>query len=199
MTQTRNGKSITVPGVLLVGWPDRLRLEVQDPVGSLLALLVVNGDRFWLYQQDRKENLTGPLQLLPRGAFPQISHEEILRLFLAKPDLEPFKDARVTDSTATTTVAKVRQSLTWARKGAELTAWKFDFPDGASASVEYEDYSFRSGAHYPTKIRFSRNEGDRENAVQILWNEWESLVPKEKKLFQIPQEQQFGRPTKALP
>lgn len=179
-------------------WPDKLRLEVQDPVGSMLALLIVNGDRFWLYQQDRKENLTGPLSRLPGVVLPAMSPQDLLRIFLARPDLAPFAAGVRGDSSATAQVKDGRQALSW--QGNLLTKWEFMAAGGASSSVEYQGYEFRSGAHYPSKIHLERKApGQQEESVLLLWNDWEASVPKEKKLFHLPPQQQFGRPTKALP
>ena len=70
----------------------------------------------------------------------------------------------------------------------------------AASAAFYEDYEFKSGLHYPTKIRLIGPGPDgKESQILLAWKDWEPSVPAEKKLFQIPQQQTFGRKIKALP
>ncbi|MFX6334777.1 hypothetical protein ABTF54_19125, partial [Acinetobacter baumannii] len=63
-TTDLDGHSVTTPAVLLVEYPDKVRLELQDPVGGILALLVVNGPKCWLYVHNRPEIFMGPVDRL---------------------------------------------------------------------------------------------------------------------------------------
>jgi outer membrane lipoprotein-sorting protein len=198
LTRTAEGRSVTAPGVLLVQWPDKLRLELQDPVGSLLGLLVVNGGRFFLYQHDRKENLTGPLSRLPGSAFGQLGQEDLARIFLARPELEGFRGATVTGGKASATVEGARQTLSWSGRHL-LEEWTQQSPEGPFSSAQFDSYEFREGALYPTRVRLRRSGGGLpEESMLIAWREWEPAVSRQKNLFEIPVEQRFGRPTKAL-
>jgi hypothetical protein len=199
ITHTAGGKSITVPGVLLVDWPDRLRLELQDPVGSLLALLVVNGDRFWLYQSNRKENLTGPLSRLPSGiSFPFVASDWV-RVFLARPGFSDFRSATATGAKAEIQTKEGSQSLAWSPDRFQIQEWMKKIPGLPVCVARYEEYTSRSGRLFPTKLRLISGLGEAgERSALVEWTEWEPQVFN-KKLFQIPPSKDFGRKTKALP
>lgn len=187
VTTELDGKSVTIPAVLLAAWPDKFRLELQDPVGGMLALVVVNGERFWLFEKERKENLTGPLKKIPFPLIPKGGSEDLLRLFLARPDLDSRKGG-----------GRKGDTVEWDERLKEPLVWKRT--EGTSKSVAiYEDYEFRDGARYPTKLRLSGPAADgKAREVTLVWKDWQASVPGEQKLFQIPQQQAFGRPTKAL-
>ncbi len=183
MTTRLDGKSVTVPAVLLALWPNQLRLELQDPVGGMLALVVVNGKEFWLYQRERPYILTGPLGKNPFSLLPRGSAEDLLRIFLARP---PIREQRSSEK------------ITWDEKMQEPLVWSRKEKRGA-LSASYEDYEFREGARYPTKLRLSSpGEDGRMQEVILVWKDWKPSVPSGQKLFQIPQQQTFGRKIKAL-
>jgi len=198
-THSSGGKALSTPGVLLVEWPGSLRLEVQDPVGSMLLLLVVSEGKFWLYDQSRRENLTGPLKSLPPGLVPSLQPEEILRVFLARPPLDTFKQAPVEGMSAVVREETREHFLRW-DSSFFPREWVIKQRGGAEEGVTWDDFTFRDGVHYPGKVRLRRMlPGQADQSALILWNDWEPSVPKEKKLFHIPPAQGFGRPTKALP
>ena len=183
LTTELEGKSVTIPAVLLASWPDKFRLELQDPVGGMLALVVVNGERFWLFEKERKENLTGPLSRIPFPLLPKGGAEDLLRLFLARPDLGRGRKGDTVEWDET-----LKEPLAWRRA-----------EGGRKSAAIYEDYEFRDGARYPTKLRLSGPTADgKSREVVLVWKDWQASVPDVQKLFQIPQQQTFGRPTKAL-
>lgn len=197
ITQTVEGKSVTIPGVLLVSWPGSLRLELQDPVGSVLALLLVEGDRFWLYQQNRKENLTGPIAKLPTGFSLPFVAEDLVRVILARPDLEKFKSAPSEGNRAE--LAKGQETLSWSGDRFQIQEWVKKIPGAPLSRASYEEYASRSGALYPTKLRLTSGAGEKsERSALVVWVDWEPKVY-DKKNFQIPPSRDFGRKTKALP
>lgn len=183
MTTRLDGKSVTVPAVLLALWPHQLRLELQDPVGGMLALVVVNGEEFWLFQKERPYILRGPLAKIPFPLLPRGSAEDLLRVFLARP---PIREQRSLEK------------ITWDEKMQEPLAWKREVKGGA-VSASYDDYEFREGARYPTKLRLSSpgSDGGMQEVI-LVWKDWKPSVPSGQKLFQIPQQQTFGRKIKAL-
>lgn len=197
ITQTVEGKSVTIPGVLLVSWPGSLRLELQDPVGSVLALLLVEGDRFWLYQQNRKENLTGPIAKLPTGFSLPFVAEDLVRVILARPDLEKFKSAPAEGNRVE--LAKGQEALSWSGDRFQIQEWVKKIPGAPLSRANYEEYASRSGALYPTKLRLTSGAGEKsERSALVVWVDWEPKVY-DKKIFQIPPSRDFGRKTKALP
>ena len=183
VTSELDGKSVTIPAVLLAQWPDKFRLELQDPVGGMLTLVVVNGGSFWLFERGRKEILTGPLKKIPFPLLPKGGAEDLLRLFLARPDPARGRKGDVLEWDD-----ELREPLAWKRTEA-----------GARASAVWEDYEFRDGARYPTKLRLSGPAADgKSREVLLVWKDWQPSVPSEQKLFQIPQQQTFGLKIKAL-
>lgn len=197
ITQTVEGKSVTIPGVLLVSWPGSLRLELQDPVGSVLALLLVERDRFWLYQQNRKENLTGPIAKLPTGLSLPFVAEDLVRVVLGRPDLEKFKAVASEGNRAE--LVKGQEALSWSESRFLVEEWMKKIPGAPSSRANYEEYSSKAGALYPTKLRLTSGVGEKsERSALVVWVDWEPKVY-DKKTFQIPPSRDFGRKTKALP
>ena len=201
LTHTQRGRAVTTPAILLVAAPDRLRLELQDPVGSLLGLLVIKGDQFWLYRHDARENLTGPLARLPADLGLPFRAEDLARVILARPYFERFAGApageRFAKSAAKAgTVEANGETLRWSTDPLEPREWTRREANGGLFGAVYEEYESRSGTRFPTRVKLREEATQRE--VLLAWKDWEPSVPKDEKLFQIPQQQQFGRPTKAL-
>ncbi|MGZ3654581.1 MAG: hypothetical protein ACXVB9_16195 [Bdellovibrionota bacterium] len=195
------GKSVTTPAVLLVEYPDKLRLELQDPVGGILVLLVLNGDRCWLYQRDRDVIYTGAASRLPFGMIPHLSPQELVRVFLARPDADHLsRSAPLGEGKAQYRSGDLLETILWDSSLAEPSEWRISHAGKGGSSALYENYEFKSGLRYPTKIRLAASApGGVQREIALAWKDWEPSVPKEKKLFQIPQQESFGRKIKALP
>jgi hypothetical protein len=199
VTSELNGQSVSVPAVLLASFPDKFRLEVQDPVGGLLALVVVNGENFWLFESERKEILTGPLSRIPFPLIPKGSSEELVRYFLARPYMERVRKGDLSESRSVLRVQPSRETLEW-DSVPEPVLWKRELGGKTQIKAEYEDYEAKDGLRYPTKLRLTGLGHDgRQRQVLLVWKDWQPSVPDEQKLFQIPQQQTFGRKIKALP
>jgi outer membrane lipoprotein-sorting protein len=195
-TNKLSGKAVRAPAVVLVRWPDSLRLELQDPAGGLLGLILVSGERFWLYRHDRPEILTGPLKSFPEWQLPQgAGASDLLRIFLARPPFEKVPVTAVRDGEASFAAGGIAETILWDGKSLQPRKWTELRASGEFMEVTYDDFAFRSGAHYPGTITFSQ--GNDLSVIQ--WREWEPSVPDEQKLFQIPQQQTFGRRIKILP
>lgn len=199
VTAELNGQSVSVPAVLLVSYPDKFRLEVQDPVGGLVALVVVNGEQFWLFERERKEILTGPLNKIPFPLIPRGGSEDLVRYFLARPYMERVRRGDLGESRSVLREQPLRETIEW-NDIPEPVLWKRELNGRAQIRVEYDDYEARDGFRYPTKLRLSGLGGDgKQRQVLLVWKDWQASVPSEQKLFQIPQQQTFGRKIKALP
>ncbi|MGZ3695753.1 MAG: hypothetical protein ACXWQO_16760 [Bdellovibrionota bacterium] len=198
------GKEISMPAVMLVQWPDKIRLEIQDPVGSTLALFVVNGAQFWFYDKQKPEILTGPLKKLPASLGVVSGGAEFVRAMLARPPLDEWKDAIVEHHSATpfppTDLTKyVYAVITWSDRSREPEDWFLNKPDGGNDKFQYEDYQARAGVSFPQKIRVTHvDKGGEIGTAAFAWRDWQPFVPQEKKLFLIPQQQLFGKKIKAL-
>lgn len=161
-----NGKSTAAPGVLLVEWPDRLRLEIQDPIGSILALLIVNGDSFWWENRETKEALTGKVnhpeleKLLP---FP-VNPKFLIPGIMGRPNLED----------------EINISAYWK----EVIHWKLK----NDADVFFEDYAMRLGVQYPTVIRMLSGNKEEQKKLEWQWKDWQPEQKIKEKNFQIPLE-----------
>lgn len=193
-------KNVAAPGILLVSWPDKLHLEIQDPVGGMLALLVMNGDHFWWYSSDQKEITTGKLESMKAVVGLPFEAQDLVRAFLGRPGVEKWKAGQIVEHSSTLQVGSVSEFLEWSDRLNEPTVWKRMFPNGQRIEVLFEDYLDRFGASYPSKVRIASLLKDRRQlTISWVWKDWQPRVPGEKKLFQIPQEQHFGRKIKALP
>lgn len=204
VTAKIKGEHVTAPAVMLVQWPDKVRLEIQDPVGSTLALFVVNGTQFWLYQKSLPDILTGPLSRLPAGLGLISQGKEFVRAFLARPPLEEWKNPLIEGHSAKPRVAPdlgaARPAeVRWSDRLREPEEWVSGHANGTISTFRYEDYQARAGVSFPQKISLTHanSEGFSETA-SFAWRDWQPFVPQEKKLFQIPQQQLFGRKIKAL-
>jgi outer membrane lipoprotein-sorting protein len=194
-TSKVNGKSVSAPAVILAKWPDRLRIELQDPAGGLLGLMVFAEGKFWFYQHDRPEILTGSIRSFPSEHMAGVSATDLVRVFLARPPFEKVPVDAVRNGEANFHLGPFAETIRWDEKTLQPLQWVEVKGDGSSSLAEFGDYEFRQGAHYPRL--FSLKQGERQSIVS--WREWEPSVPEEKKLFQIPQQQTFGRKIKALP
>lgn len=199
-TTEQNGKSVTAPAVMLVEYPDKLRLELQDPVGSTLGLLVINGDTFWLYQKNRKENLTGPLRAMPSDIRFPFNAEDLVRVFLARPYWSEFRGPVEKGNAITRSTKLGRETVVYNPSELSPVSWRSEFKDFPAGTATFEEFEARDGARYPTKIRLSSEQGGR--SVLVVWKDWETSVPRKasggKNPFDIPPPHDFGRPTKAL-
>ncbi|HEY8278871.1 MAG TPA: hypothetical protein VIH99_04565 [Bdellovibrionota bacterium] len=203
---------MTVPVILMAEWPDKFRFELQDPLGGTLALLVLNGEQFWLYQRERPEVLTGHILKLQFSPFPFSAAKDAAGIVLAHPPFEIDRsispvhpEVELTEGRAVAHLNTIRQTATWdgdfQLTGYALTIEGTSLDGRVINEAKYEDYEFKSGSHFPTKMRVSGGSavvGKKQEAT-IVWKDWELSVPNEKKLFQIPQQQTFGRKIKALP
>jgi hypothetical protein len=199
VTTSIGGKSVTAPAVLLAEFPDRMRLEVQDPIGGIQLLLVLNGKDFWLYRNNVPEILTGPVSKLPAGLLPNLSAGVVVRMFLARPFGDRLRKSELTDGSASFHEGSRLDTVLWEDKLPEPTAWLESAEGRGGAGARYEDYEFRSGLRYPTKIRLEEfgPEGEKRE-VLLAWKDWDASVPTEQKLFQIPQQENFGRKIKRI-
>ena len=200
VTTELGGRSVTMPAVLLVEFPDHLRLELQDPMGGIVALLVLNGPRAWLYMRDRPEIFTGPADKLPLSLFPTSSVEELVRVFLARPYAERLNKAALSDGKAVFREGGLLETLLWDGRVAEPEEWRRSRAGKGGLSALYEDYEFKAGLRYPTMIKLAGADSEgNQRRITLAWKDWDPSVPEEKKLFQIPQQETFGRKIKALP
>ena len=198
ITTELDGHSVTAPAVLLAEFPDTLRLEIQDPVGGILVLLVLNGERFWLYQNNRPEILTGPVRKLPPTFLP-VPAQELVRIVLARPVEDRLRRSALSEGKAVFRSESLLESVLWSGGSPEVEEWRQSPPGKGGASALYQDYEFKKELRYPTKIRLAGRLSERaEREALLVWKDWEPSVPKEKKLFQIPQQETFGRKIKEL-
>ena len=198
VTTRINGQDMTAPGVMLVQWPNKIRLELEDAVGSTLGLVVVNDDRFWIYQKDQPEIITGPLSKIPGGLGLLSRAGELIAGVLARPPLEHQGKPTFVEHGIEHRFPAGRRTVTWASASLEPSTY---VEDGAEAKTSflYLDYEARAGVSFPKKIQVIREFPRRESeTLTVVWRDWQPFVPEEKKLFQIPQQQTFGRKIKAL-
>jgi hypothetical protein len=194
-------QNIAAPAVLLVEYPYKLRLEVQDPVGGMRALLIVHGEQFWWYSADQKEILTGPVSRLGDALGMPFRAEDLVRAFLARPGVERWigHPADREERSATLEKDGVTEVLKWSSRLDEPLYWSKVMAD-RRIQAEFSQYDHRFGVSYPKELRLTgARVNESERMISWVWRDWEPRIPEDKKLFQIPQEQRFGRPIKTLP
>lgn len=191
-------RNVAAPGVVLAEWPDKFRLEVQDPIGGLQALLILNGEKFWWYASEQKEIVTGPVTHLGRVVGIPFSSQDLVRGFLARPAVARWYEGELRD-THSAVIEPGPEILEWSDRLNEPVEWRRE-AGNRSVAMHFEDYVVRFGASFPEKVRLeSVKNGEREQTISWVWREWQPTVQNGKKLFQIPQEQRFGRKIKTLP
>lgn len=163
-----------------------------------MALLVVDTEAFWWYASEQKEILTGPVARLGEAVGLPFSSSDLVRAFLARPGAERWLAGRLSGAQEAT-IDATKESLSWSDRLNEPQEWRRPHKGGAVV-VHFEDYATRFGASFPEKIRLESVHGkERLQTISWVWRDWQPVVNNGKKLFQIPQEQHFGRKIKTLP
>ena len=192
-------KNIAAPAVVLVQWPDRLRLDVTDPLGSVLASLVVNGDRFWFYNKEEKYAYQGKAEQLQKIFGFALKPQELVALFLARPALQGFRF--LSEYEGEGALARMHsgaeEQLVWNARLLEPVEWRKS-KSKEQIRVFFEDYATRLGIRAAEKISVLHQSGAGEHFFRLEWKDWQPHVPKNPTLFQIPPVNSFGRETKTF-
>ncbi|NUM88795.1 MAG: hypothetical protein HUU37_06305 [Bdellovibrionales bacterium] len=162
-------RNVAAPGALVVRHPDQLRLELNDPVGGTLALLVLDGGRFFWFSQDDPVNTSGDVRMLQRLIPIPIEGRELVGALLARHLGDPSE-----------MVTEIRGGL-------------------IQVKVEYEDYGMREGVSVPkvTRITLFR-QGRPQSRLTWTWSEVRPQIPERENLFLIPVGKVFGKRTNPL-
>ena len=169
-------QNISAPGVLVLQWPNKLRLEVQDPMGATQALLIFNEQQFWWDDTKQNKPVIGPLNhpSLQNIVPIPLSGTSLIGALLGRVDTEVITD----------------QSL---RLGEPLSAL-YTFSNNRVVRVEYESYETVGGLSYPSLIRIVLQVAGTETS-RLVWR-WSDAQPNGgalPQIFQIPPE---GAPKK---
>ncbi len=191
-TQETDSGSITLPGTLLLAWPDRARLEVQDPFGGVQLLLILDQGKFWMYRSDWKENLQGQVKEFPLLSSLPVRGEDFLPVFLARPKLTDWRAEEDFFESPR------KEKVYWDSRY-QVERWVHPLRDQQQAEVRYGEWVSKSGTLFPTKISFRWTAPGKSRSVQLQWDEWSAESSPRAELFQIPPKQSFGKTTKALP
>jgi hypothetical protein len=123
-----------------------------------------------------------------------------VRIFLARPYSEHLRHSELVKDSALYQEGDLRETVLWNDSFPEPGEWRQSRVGKGGSSALYEDYAFRSGMRYPMKIKLAvKDSENNERDLTLVWRDWDASVPKEKKLFQIPQRETYGRKIKALP
>lgn len=187
-------RNIGARGVLILDWPSRLRLEVQDPLGGMVAFLVIAEDEFWSYREEAGIAWRGSIgaseskRLLPIP----MSGEDYLRVLLARPPVEAAQVKYVSNqsNSAQLTYAEFPERvdyLEWDLANEEPVRWILEWKDTRKVEVFYSDYRPVAGTRFPGKISILYSVGDIER-LQLIWrwSDLEAYLPKVGDLFTIP-------------
>jgi hypothetical protein len=165
--------NIAAAAVLAVQSPDRVRLEIQDPVGNTLGLLIIHGERFFWQREGRAwiGRLSHPkvAQILP---FAFRRGEDLVAALLAQPLNNTVKD--------------------WDRQKGEPLSAEFAGLHGRAVQIEWEDYQFKKTAEVPRLVRMIFSADER---VVWRWADWESQLPRgSEKIFDLSPALAEGEP-----
>ena len=176
----------------MIDWPDRMRMEVQDPLGGMVALLVLNGDDFWTYNEEEGVAWIGDMtqpkvnRVLPLP----LNSEQYLRILLARPKLEEaeVKYTKEPNSAWLGYPGKSRRDfLRWDPTNEQPMLWRIEFGKWYYIEVKYSDYKDRAGVPYPTKIQIRYVKQDRTRLILVWrWQELRTFLPRISDVFEIP-------------
>ena len=186
-------RNVSANGVMLLDWDGRkLRLEVQDPIGGMIALIVLDDDRFWSYVEEEGEAVTGPMdhpdvrKVLPLP----LSTEDYLRVLLARPrfaDLD-FKYGKKPNSALLHYPGDERRDyVEWDPATEQPLRWHIRWRNRRYIEVEYSDYEPVLGVPFPNTIRIHYAYG-RRSILRMTWR-WRGLegyIPEGSQAFRIP-------------
>lgn len=183
-------RSIAAAGVLAIEFPTRLRLEVQDPVGGMIALLVLNDGKFWSYLEEKGEAVTGAttdpgfrsLVPLPLGA------DDLVRVLLAKPHLPLDRWTYASSHSGKIVREDGRVDFfDWDPSQEQLRQWRLDLGKGQFVRADYSDYRIRGGIAYPQRIELRWLEGERERFRLVwTWSDLATYLPQVSNIFAVP-------------
>lgn len=185
-------RSIAATGVLVLDWPRALRLEVQDPLGGMVAFLILREGEFWSYTEEQGMAVTGDLDdKRAREVLPlPLTTRDYLRVLLAKPPLDEV-EAEYGKRPNTLTFENEERSdfLEWDTVSDQPRLWRMLRKDKTGSYIEavYSDYVVKAGIPYPSKVRITLVEGGREKLrLSWQWNDLETYIPKISDVFEIP-------------
>lgn len=193
--------SVTAPASLFVQYPDKIRLEVEDPFGSLQALLILNGNTFFWYEAGKKRAFRADVRnnnVQRLLTFPFIS-EDFVRVMLARPTLAKEAKLSADRTEFLAESANVRYSFRIDPQFAVLTRWQLLQPNRL-VLAEYEEYErFADSVLAPLVTKLTLHEKAKVQAELVFrWQELDINTPLQEKMFQIPQQRFQNLPVKSL-
>jgi hypothetical protein len=176
-------------------WPDKLRLEINDPLGNRRALLLVNGDNSW-WEAENDPILYSRHGLKPLLGLPY-SGKELVRAFLARPDLA---DWVMSDEGEGELVFRRKQErLVVSGRLSEPELWSTELDDHQTIRIDYENYVARNGIDFPGSVRLAWASPQQEkNSLLWNWGDFSPSVPENSTLFQIPPPNSKARTVKSF-
>ncbi len=188
-------RNLAAAAILLVQWPDKLRMEVNDPIGNRLALLVVNGEEAW-WESEGQAVIHSKHGLKPLLNLPY-SGRDLVKVFLARPE---FKGFSLSDEGEGELVfLRGQEKLVVNGRLADPELWTVLLEGGQSLRVDFEDYLTRSGVDIPGTMRLTWTvPGQQNNSLLWAWRDWEPSLPDNPTLFQIPKSASHGQAVKSF-
>lgn len=145
---------------MAAAWPNSLRLEIQDPFGGRIALLLIHGENFWWESQEDSRAYTGTLR------------SKELKQILPWPVLEvPLVAILLLRSGEGAQVG-------WNERFQEPSYWQIN----SSWRVNYNDYQISSGQYFPAEMRILA----KSEELIFRWQDWQTKADLPQKIFQIP-------------
>lgn len=189
--------NIAAQGVLIIEGPERMRLEIQDPVGGTQALLILNGERFFWFMAEAAHNWAGPVAKLHKVATVSLSGEQLVRVLLGSPNLSGFVSKSEGEWEKETEVAKEH---IFANSSGELGVWNIAKKNTAwTMHASYENYAVRSGVSVPYLTQIELLESNKLKSRFVWkWNDFRFEGATNDALLRIPSGAFLGKPTKVL-
>ncbi len=181
-------KNITATGILLLRWPDKLQLELQNPLGQTLAYLVLNGDKFWWYQNKKVQtgNITSPERQLPIP----LSSRTLLQALLARPGINKsyiWKGIKNSNEVMLYPGTTNQERLRWNSALKEPTQWRKKLTSTSRLITHYSNYQVHSGIRFPMHIKLQILQKKRKVlTINWYWEEISNFISPKSKPFTIP-------------
>lgn len=186
-------RNVSAAGILVVSWPGSYRLELQDPLGGMVGLLVVHAGQYWAYVDSRGRPLRGAVgDVGARKAFLlPVLPDDLARLLLAKPNFAQaefsYTGARPGGVLRYAEFPGRSDRIFWDSASEQLSEWHLDLRQGARVEAKYSNYRARSGINFPHRVELHWFRG-QENLLTLVWtwSDLETYIPQSSNLFQIP-------------
>ena len=183
ITVVNKAKNSSAGALFFVENPGILRMEVQDPLGAVHALLILNQDQFWWFDSHKNKAWTGDTR---KARLPlPLNAEDFISLMLAQPEINENIIKLIPGEVEYRSNRNRIEKIHWNRDF-EPEDWEFLIDANRTVKVQYPEYMHSNGRRLPAVV-IAEIMLNGELEYKFSWRAREfSPFQKNKNLFQIP-------------